>query len=80
MHFIVLRDFKDVKCRFIDKTLPYKKKTRDLTKSRDKRQFITKTCPCNILRFFTAVKMTIFSWNVLTIFIFLLKTYIVGTR
>ena len=41
---------------------------------------ITKTHPCNIQRFFTAVKMTIFSRFFLTIFIFLLKTYIVGTR
>ena len=40
---------------------------------------ITKTRPCNIQRFFTAVKMTIFSW-IYFIFIFLLKTYIVGTR
>ena len=42
--------------------------------------FITKTRPCNIQRFFTAVKMTIFIWFFFTIFIFLLKAYIVGTR
>ena len=38
---------------------------------------ITQTRPCNILQYFTAVKMTIFSQNlltVLTIFIFWLKT------
>ena len=43
-------------------------------------QLITKTRPCNIQPFFTAVKMTIFSRFPFTIFIFLLKTYIVGTR
>ena len=41
---------------------------------------ITKTRPCNIQRFFTAVKMTIFGLIFVTIFIFLLKTYIVGTQ
>ena len=48
---------------------------RDLT-----RHFITKTRPCNIQLFFTAVKMIIFSIIFLTIFIFLLKTYIMGIR
>ena len=41
---------------------------------------ITITCPCNIQRYFTALKMTIFSRFLFAIFIFLLKTYIVGTR
>ena len=39
---------------------------------------ITKTRACNIQRFFTDVKMTIFSSDLFLLF--LLKTYIVGTR
>ena len=38
---------------------------------------ITQTRPCNIQRFLTVVKMTIFSLIFFTIFIF---SYIVGTR
>ena len=41
---------------------------------------ITKTRPCNIQRFFKGLKITIFSLIFLIFFIFLLKTYIVGTR
>ena len=43
--------------------------------------FITKTIPCNIQRFFMAVKNEFFlDEKKMTIFLFLLKTYIVGTR
>ena len=41
---------------------------------------IKETRPCNKQRFFKAVIMTIFSRILLIIFIFLLKTYNVGTR
>ena len=42
---------------------------------------ITKTHPCNILLFFTAVKKkVIFRWKFMMVFLFLLKTLIVGTR
>ena len=42
---------------------------------------ITQTCPCNDLRYFTAVKMVIFCGKKNVIFfLFLLKTLIVGTR
>ena len=41
---------------------------------------ITQTRPCNIQQYFTAVEITIFSLFFSTIYLFLLKTYIVGTR
>ena len=41
---------------------------------------ITKTCPCNILQFFTAVTKIIFKGKIVMFFSFLLKTLIVGTR
>ena len=37
-------------------------------------------CPCNILQYFTAIKMIIFSDKFLIFFLFLFKTLIVGTR
>ena len=40
----------------------------------------TKTRPCNIQQYFTAVKMFIFRKNFFIFFLFLLKTLIVGTR
>ena len=40
---------------------------------------ITKTCPCNILQFFTAVKKIIFRRKIVMFFLFLIKTLIVGT-
>ena len=40
---------------------------------------ITKTCPCNIQRFFSAVKPENFTRKKLIFLIFLLKTLIVGT-
>ena len=40
---------------------------------------ITQTRPCNIQRYFTAVKMFIFRWKFLIFFLFWLKTLIVGT-
>ena len=44
-------------------------------------QRITKTCPCNIQRFFSAViSENYIHWKMFEVFIFLLKTYIVGTR
>ena len=42
--------------------------------------FITKTRPCNIQQYFTAVKMFIFRRNFLIFFLFLLKTLIVGSE
>ena len=43
--------------------------------------FITKTCPCNIHYIFLGCKNEKFHWKKFDIFlIFLLKTYIVGTR
>ena len=41
---------------------------------------ITKTRPCNILQFFTAVKNDNFQNKNCDVFLFLLKTLIVGTR
>ena len=41
---------------------------------------ITKTCPCNTLQFFTAVKKIIFRRKIVMVFLFLIKTLIVGTR
>ena len=41
---------------------------------------ITKTCPCNIQNFFVVVKMKNIQWDKNDIFLFLLKTLIVGTR
>ena len=38
------------------------------------RYCITQTCPCNILQYFTAVKMVIFKWKNIVIFLFLPKT------
>ena len=43
-------------------------------------QRITKTCPCNIQRFFSAVKCKNYIAKCLKFLVFLLKTYIVGTR
>ena len=43
------------------------------TTNYDKR-LITQTCPCNILQYFTAVKMIIFRYLFLIFFLFLLKT------
>ena len=40
---------------------------------------ITQTCPCNILQYFTAIKMIIFRCKIVIVFLFLLKTLIVGT-
>ena len=40
----------------------------------------TKTCPCNIQRFFSAVKIENFIRKFLIFLIFLLNTLIVGTR
>ena len=40
---------------------------------------ITKTCPCNIQKMFLVVKMKIFPGKNLVLFLFLLKTEIVGT-
>ena len=44
------------------------------------RIFITKTRPCNIQQYFTAVKMIIFRWVFLYIFLNFAQTLIVGTR
>ena len=44
------------------------------------RSYITITCLCNILQFFTAVKTIIFRRKIVILFLLLLKTYIVGTR
>ena len=41
---------------------------------------ITKTRPCNIQRFFSSIKIKNFTRKVLIFLIYLLKTYIVGTR
>ena len=41
---------------------------------------ITKTCPCNILQFFTAVKNTICRGKIVMFFLCLLKTLIVDTH
>ena len=35
---------------------------------------ITQKCPCNVLRYFTAVKMVFFRWKNVIFFLFLLKT------
>ena len=51
-----------------------------LTRVTNFRYIITKTRPCNIQRYFTAVKMFVFRLNFLIFFLFLLKTLIVGTR
>ena len=40
----------------------------------------TQTRLCNMLQYFTAVKMFIFRWKFLIFFLFLLKILIVGTR
>ena len=40
--------------------------------------YITKTCPCNIPRFFSAVKIENFIRKILTSLIFLFKTLIVS--
>ena len=47
--------------------------------SRDTKVDITQTCLCNILRYFTTVKMVIFGRKNVIFFLFLLKTLIVGT-
>ena len=41
---------------------------------------ITQTCPCIMQRFLKAVKMLIFILKIVIIFLFLLKTKIVGTE
>ena len=41
---------------------------------------ITKTCPCNIERLSSEKKIENFIGKILIVLIFLLKTYIVGTR
>ena len=41
---------------------------------------ITQSCPCNILQYFTAVKMIVLDDLFKILFLFLLKTLIVGTR
>ena len=41
---------------------------------------ITKTSPCDVLQFFTAVKMIIFRYEIVIFSLILLKTLIVGTH
>ena len=62
------------------KSIPFKTVTQCGNHSEELIKVITQTCPCNILQYFTAIKMTIFRLKIVKFFLLLLKTLIVGTR